>query len=118
MARPPMWDDPIKFDKAVEDYFNGNEHPTWTGLALHLGFESRKSLHDYGQKDGFSYSIKKALLRIEEQYEKGLIGRNPAGSIFALKNFNWKDKQEVEQSGGLEIRAFWDKSLLPNSDTE
>jgi hypothetical protein len=107
-GRPPIWDDPEAFEKSVEAYFATAEitktNPTWTGLALHLGFESRQSLQDYKGKSEFSYPIKKALARIEENYEQGLFSRNPAGAIFALKNFGWKDKQEVEQSGGLTIK--------------
>jgi hypothetical protein len=105
MARPATWDDPEKFEQAVDDYFdNPDIIHSWTGLAIHLGFESRQSLEDYKKKPGFSYPIKKALLKIEEKYENGLFGKNPAGSIFALKNFGWKDKQEVEQSGGITIK--------------
>ncbi len=106
-GRPPIWDDPEEFEKAVEAYFADNKTPTWTGLALHLGFESRQSLQDYKGKPEFSYSIKKALARIEENYEQGLFSRNPAGAIFALKNFGWKDKQEIDQTtehkGGIVI---------------
>jgi hypothetical protein len=105
MARPLKWDDPEAFDRAVDEYFGNPEHPhTWTGLALHLGFSSRDSLNDYKKKDGFSDSVKKALLRIESIYEANLFYKNPAGAIFALKNFGWKDKQEVEQSGGVTIK--------------
>lgn len=95
------WTDPEALEKSVNEYFSNvsNWPTTWTGLALHLGFASRDSLNDYMKKDGFSDPIKKALLRIENQYEKGLFGRNPAGCIFALKNFKWKDKQEIENSG-------------------
>ena len=121
-GRPPIWNDPDKFSEAVEAYFAGCEiaktNPTWTGLALHLGFESRQSLQDYKEKEGFSYPIKKALARIEENYEQGLFTRNPAGPIFALKNFGWKDKQEVEQSGGTSITVKWDQTLIPNTSTE
>lgn len=101
-GRPPIWNDPQEFDKAVQEYLNDNQMPTWSGLAYHLGFESRQSLQDYKEKDGFSYSIKRALLRIEENYENALFSKNPTGPIFALKNFGWKDKQEVEQSGKTE----------------
>lgn len=121
MARPATWTDPKAFENKVDEYFKNmpeGERPTWTGLALYLGFESRQSLQDYKEKEEFSYPIKKALMRIEANYEQNLFSRNPAGSIFALKNFGWKDKQEVEQSGGLKITAIWDKTLLPNSDTE
>ena len=109
VGRPPIWDDPKALEDSVEEYFKC-ESPTWTGLALHLGFESRKSLWEYGKKPEFSNPIKRALLRIEESYEQGLRARNPAGSIFALKNFDWKDRQEIDQktehSGGIKIEII------------
>lgn len=104
VGRPPMWDDPEAFDKAVDEYFEKEKDgATWTGLALHLGFSSRDSLNDYAKKPEYSDSVKKGLLRIESKYEKAMM-KQPAGAIFALKNFGWKDKQEVEQSGGLTIK--------------
>jgi len=103
-GRPAYYDDPEVFSKEVDKYFETSQLPTWSGLALYLGFSSRDSLNDYKKKEGFSDPIKKALLRIESIYESNLFGRNPAGSIFALKNFGWKDKQEVEQSGGITIK--------------
>jgi len=100
-GRTPIWNDPIEFEKAVDAYFmDEQKQHTWTGLAIWLGFESRQSLEDYKKKDGFSYPIKKALLRIESIYEESLFAKNAAGPIFALKNFGWRDRQEVEQSGG------------------
>jgi len=98
MGRPLTWEDPIAFSNAVDEYFNDTEEDhTWTGLAIHLGFASRDSLNDYKKKEGFSDPIKKALLRIENKYEKAINSRNPTGAIFALKNFGWKDKQEIDQ---------------------
>lgn len=98
MGRPAIWEDAEAFENKVDEYFADTEKThSWTGLARYLGFESRQSLEDYKSKDGFSYPIKKALLQIEEKYENGLFGKNPAGSIFALKNFGWKDKQEIDQ---------------------
>jgi hypothetical protein len=73
------------------------EPPTITGLSLYLGFESRQSFHDYKERPEFSYAIKRARLRIENEYEKMLYRQSPTGSIFALKNLGWVDKQEVEQ---------------------
>lgn len=107
VGRPPIWNNADEFGEAVERYFTTNtlQPHTWTGLARYLGFESRQSLEYYKSKEGFSYPIKKALLRIEEIYEQNLFSKNPAGSIFALKNFGWRDKQEVEQkhSGGISV---------------
>lgn len=117
MARPATWEDPEAFANAVEEYFTTEKQPTWSGLAYYLGFESRQSLEDYKKKEGFSYPIKKALLRIEQIYESNLFKQNPAGSIFALKNFGWRDKHEVEQSGGIKI-GFADPGdyIYPSQD--
>ena len=95
-GRPPIWDDPEAFEKKVDEYFATQENPTWSGLALYMGFERRKSLHEYGTKEQFSYPVKKALIRIEQMYEQNLVKQNAAGSIFALKNFGWKDSQEIK----------------------
>ncbi len=76
--------------------------PTVTGLALHLGFESKDTLYSYAKKDGFSYSIKKALTLIEQYHEiQVAYGDKCTGNIFVLKNFNWKDSQAVEHSGNV-----------------
>jgi hypothetical protein len=51
------------------------------------------------------------LSRIENIYEKGLKGRNPAGAIFALKNFGWKDRQEIDQKtdGKVEVTVRYEE---------
>lgn len=75
------------------------EHPSITGLALYLGFASRQSFYDYEKESEFSYTVKRARLKVEAYYEQGLHKQSPTGSIFALKNFGWKDKQDIEHSG-------------------
>ena len=108
-----------ELQKAIDKYFKeakpeliaGTESykhncPTITGLAYALGFESRQSMYDYEKDSKFSYTIKRARLRIENQYEINLSDPSvkPAGSIFALKNIgNWKDKQDIEVTGGVNI---------------
>ena len=47
---------------------------------------------------------------VECEYEKRLAGQSPTGAIFALKNMGWKDKSEVEQSGGLSINWHEEKT--------
>lgn len=77
--------------------------PTLTGLALHLGFESRQSIYDYeNRKDKFSYTIKKARLRCENWTEKALLSGNvaPAAGIFVLKNYGWKDEKGLDVTTG------------------
>lgn len=80
-------------------YTREPESATITGLALYLGFESRQSIYDYEKNGKFSYTVKRARLRIEHEYEKKLHGVNATGPIFALKNFGWRDQQNVEHTG-------------------
>lgn len=127
-GRPPMYSNVEEFDNEVNDYFDiwikgekgeeefnveidGNnktlkrevwirdpEPPTITGLALYLGFANRKALFDYGLKDEFSNSVKRAKARVENSYEKNLYNNGSAGSIFALKNFGWKDERSIDHT--------------------
>lgn len=113
VGAPPIWKNVAELEKAIDGYFQfikgtsdqvinprPPEPPTITGLCLFLGFESRQSFHDYKVKPEFSYTLKRARLRIESEYEKKLHGNNVAGSIFALKNLGWADKQEVDHTSG------------------
>ena len=94
-GRPRVWDNLNDLEDAIENYFNHNDKFTITGLALELGFESRQSIYDYEKNGKFSYTIKKARLRVENFYEENLMGDHTAGAIFALKNFGWADNQNV-----------------------
>lgn len=106
-GRPPIWKDPEAFEKATEAYFADQEiKHTWTGLSLHLGFAGREGLWEYSKKPEFSNSVKKALSRIETIYEERLGTNKATGAIFALKNFGWKDKQEIDHTV-----KDWDVSL-------
>lgn len=106
MGRPRTYEKAEEMEPVAESYFDGDGKKTVTGLALHLGFDSRQSMYDYQKNPEFSYIINKALLRIENQYEENLSGNNVAGSIFVLKNMGWKDKTETELSGGLQIQQI------------
>lgn len=94
---------PLKFETAkileekLNEYFDNTPEEEWTitGLALTLD-TSRKVLCEYNEKDEFSNTIKRAKLRIENGYEKDLKKHGRAGTIFALKNFDWRDKQETD----------------------
>lgn len=95
---------PLKFknvkalQKAIDEYFEEcrktGEPLTVTGLALALN-TTRDTLMDYEKKDGYSDTVKRAKLMIENAYEKRLIERGNGGDVFALKQFGWSDKQEV-----------------------
>lgn len=71
--------------------------PTVSGLALALGFSSRRELLDY--KDGGVYGdiIQSALSRIEQYAEERLFdkGQYSGAKFFLANNFpRWSDKQD------------------------
>lgn len=124
-GRPIKYETPEEFNEKVEQYFEyvqgeyhwecqtneeGKEEDvkvwdrmpeaiTITGLCLFMGFESRQSFYDYEKREGFSYSIKRARLRVENHYEStAQYAKTPTFQIFALKNLGWSDKQEIDHS--------------------
>lgn len=124
-GRPPLYNTPEEMSAAIEEYFmpevedittvksatgkivtkTGNksrqprEKVTISGLAYHLGFESRQSFYDYEEKPEFTYIIKRARIRVEISYEERLAENACTGAIFALKNMGWRDKTEQESYG-------------------
>jgi hypothetical protein len=109
----------LKFRNKVDEYFdtgantvtskiNGVEVTqkiyTWAGLAYYLGFSSRDSLNTFGKKPEFKELVEKAKLVVERTYEEKLHSSNPAGGIFALKNFGWTDTTKTDMS--LTINPF------------
>jgi hypothetical protein len=118
MARPRTINSPKQFDKLANAYFReceaNNEPILLTGLIRAVGLSSRSALDEYERREGFLYSVKKAKLRCEEDYEKCLRSVSPSGAIFALKNFGWKDlqQQSVELSGGVDMSVQIKRILL------
>lgn len=123
-GRPPLFDSPDKLQDKINAYFTEGvtkktvligkppkqqtieiEVPTISGLCYFLGFESRQSFYDLQKQSKFSYTIKKARLFIEKHYEEMLQTGNTIGAIFALKNFDWSDRQEVDHKveGGYKV---------------
>jgi hypothetical protein len=94
---------PLKFQsvedlqKMIDQYFEVTpvDEWTWTGLALALD-TSRETLSEYRQRPEFVDPLKRALLKIENQYEIDTKKHGRAGSIFALKNFGWRDRIETD----------------------
>ena len=53
--------------------------------------------YDSTDKD-FSSTIKKVKQVCENYAEKRLFGNTPVGAIFALKNYKWTDRVEIDQN--------------------
>jgi len=68
-----------------------------TGLALALD-TNRQTLINYQEKDGYENIVDRAKLMIENAYEIRLINNGRSGDIFALKNFGWADRQEIDNN--------------------
>lgn len=91
-----------KINKYFEECNKNNEPYTVTGLCLALDI-CRDTLLEYSKDKGFSDTIKKAKLKVENYLERHLITDNSTtGIIFNLKNnFGWTDKQQLEHSGNI-----------------
>lgn len=105
-GRPLKFKSVDELQEKIDKYFNetSREELSITGLALALDTD-RSVLCDYQERDEFTNTIKKAKLKVENAYELRLIKRGSSGDIFALKNFGWKDKQEVESNVTADVRT-------------
>ena len=97
IGRPLKFKTPKELQKRIDAYFKETPKDEWTitGLALALD-TSRQTLLDYQHKDEFTDAVKKAKMKVENGYELDLKKHGRSGTIFALKNFDWKDKQETD----------------------
>lgn len=117
-GRPRIVKTPEDLQNKVDEYFKlideSGKPPTASGLARFCGFLSRQSIYDYAElSEEFSYTVKEALLRIEEFAESRLYSQSPTGAIFWLKNKGWKDRSEIEHSGDPEKPVTVAVALLP-----
>jgi hypothetical protein len=116
-GRPALFDSPKSLQVKIDEYFETGikeksiiigkgekakeikiKIPTITGLCRFLGFESRQSFYAYEDKVEYCYTIKRARLFIEQEYEEQLSIGNTVGAIFALKNMGWSDKSEIDHN--------------------
>lgn len=102
-GRPQTYTDPEVLYKKIMEYFewcesDNSSKVTLTGLCLYVGFESRKSLQDYEEREEFSTLIRRARMAVENYYEEKLISMSYGGAIFALKNMGWKDEITEHQN--------------------
>lgn len=109
VGRPLIVESADQMTELIDKYFqkcaDARERPTVTGLAIHLGYSSKQSIYDNIEKEEFSYPLQRATLFIENELEKRLENNSVAGVIFALKNMGWRDKTEVENSGGFNVQV-------------
>jgi hypothetical protein len=97
MGRPLKWNSVEEMQDLIDKYFEETPMEDWTitNLALALN-TTRTGLIDYENKEEFTDTIRKAKTKVEGSYELDLKRNGRIGTIFALKNFGWKDKTEVD----------------------
>lgn len=98
-----------EFMNKVEEYFDNTDVKIQTraGLCLFLGI-TKMTFYNYcngSQGDEMREVCEWAKTRLEHKYELDLNMRpNPTGPIFALKQYGWKDQQDVDvKASGIEI---------------
>ena len=110
MTEKNKWGRPLKYTDVnqilplINKYFEETPKDEWTITWLALALDtSRTTLIDYVKyaEDGkidyeFTNAIKKAKDMVEYSYEIDLKKRWNTWTIFALKNFDWKDKTETD----------------------
>ena len=115
---------PLKFESQkilqdkIDTYFNETPKDEWTitGLALALDTD-RKTLCNYESKEEYFHTIKNAKLKVENGYEVDLKKHGRPGTIFALKNFDWKDRQETDiTSDGKQINIVVPREIAEKNE--
>lgn len=103
-GRPPKWTEAdngklnILIDKYMEDCKQQSIIPTITGLALVLDCDMN-TICEYSKKPEFFSSIKRAYnICFNHIYQGMLTAKNPAGYIFAAKNFGMTDTQQIDHT--------------------
>lgn len=97
VGRPLKFKSVKELQKKIEEYFGTTPKDEWTITGLALALDTyRQTLLNYEGKDEFVDTIKKAKQMVENGYEIDLKKHGRTGTIFALKNFDWKDKNETD----------------------
>lgn len=121
VGHPLKFETPEIMQEKIDAYFSSlkeDEPVTVTGLALALD-TTRETLMDYQNKDEYSDTVKRAKLRVEHYAEKRLYNGPATGPIFALKNFGWKDSQDMNLGGqpGNPLVAKIEREIIDPKDS-
>lgn len=114
VGQPLRYETPQHLTDAINKYFDETNFTEYsvTGLALEIG--SKQLLLDYQKRDGYSHVVNQAKLIIEHSYEMDARENGGAFNIFALKQFDWTDKQDIDlnHSGEMKNHLKWEVELV------
>ena len=115
IGRPLKYKNKEEIDQAIRAYFERCEEIgkplTMSGLAVWLDMD-RRSLVNYGNREEFFLSIKRARAMIEASTEERMLMNelNVTGAIFSLKNnYGWVEKQEIKEEADNKITISWEE---------
>lgn len=113
-GRPLKFKTEEELQKKIDSYFKKTKKSEWTITGLALALDTYRDVlidyenEKYDEEDKkYSNAIKKAKLKVENSYELDLKKYGRSGTIFALKNFRWKDNQGLDlTTAGLKIEGI------------
>ena len=116
VGRPLRYNNEKELTKKINEYFEKTqeEEITITGLCIYLGI-NKDTFYEYAKRDEYKEIINMARLIVENSYEISLRKNGRTGDIFALKNFGWTDKQEVENTTHNKVTIV---NSLPKDDED
>lgn len=116
IGRPLKIESPEQMKNILNEYFKTTEENklTITGLCLALGLD-KSTFYDYEKREEYKEIVRQARLIVENSYEISLRENGRTGDIFALKNFGWTDKQEVESNTQGKVTII---NSLPKDDED
>lgn len=99
IGRPLKIETPEQMKKILNEYFEttAENKITITGICLALGLD-KSTFYDYEKREDYKEIVRQARMMVENSYEMSLRENGRTGDIFALKNFGWRDKMEVENN--------------------
>ena len=71
-------------------------------------------MYNYKEREEFSYTIRRAISKIEAVHEKKLLAQSCTGSIFWLKNRGWNAEEEIKQENtnkDIDLNSLSDAEL-------
>lgn len=114
IGRPLKIESPKQMEDILNEYFSTTDENkiTLTGICLALNID-KKNFYEYEKREGYQDIVKRARMIVENSYEMSLRENGRTGDIFALKNFGWVDRQEVESTGTNRVTII---NSLPKDD--
>ena len=116
VGRPLKIESPEQMEKILNEYFSTTEENkiTLTGICLALDLD-KNNFYEYEKREGYEKIVKRARMIVENSYEMSLRENGRTGDIFALKNFGWKDKTEIENTTNNKVTII---NSLPKDDED